>query len=112
MFVELTRLQVQGLVHVSGISRHFVRYDSQKETLRDGHVTYAFGARVKVYVTRVDFDKRQLDFTLADSRPPPAAQPAKPHPDRQQGQGRQDRQQRHPGRSGHPRHWQKHRRRH
>jgi ribonuclease R len=112
MFVELTRLQVQGLVHVSGISRHFVRYDSQKETLRDGHVTYAFGTRVKVHVTRVDFDKRQLDFALADSRPQPAPAPGKPRPDRQQGQGRQDRQQRHPGRPGHPRHWQKHRRRH
>ncbi len=77
LFVELTRLQVQGLVHVSTMSRGFIRYDAQKETLRDGGVTYAFGTRVRVRVTRVDFDKRQLDFALADSPPAPAPLPGR-----------------------------------
>ena len=31
MFVELTRLQVQGLVHASAMARGFVRYDAQRE---------------------------------------------------------------------------------
>ena len=66
MFVELIRLQIQGLVHVSTISKGFVRYDAQRETLRVGTLTYAFGARVKVCVSRVDFDKRQIDFVLAE----------------------------------------------
>ncbi|MBU4201123.1 MAG: ribonuclease R [Verrucomicrobia bacterium] len=77
MFVELTRLQIQGLVHVSTMSRGFIRYDNLKETLRDGNVTYAFGTRVKVLVTRVDFDKRQIDFALADSKPVTSALPLK-----------------------------------
>ncbi len=68
MFVELIRLQIQGLVHVSTISKGFVRYDAQRETLRVGTLTYAFGARVKVCVSRVDFDKRQIDFVLAEEK--------------------------------------------
>lgn len=65
MFVELTRLQVQGLVHISSISREFVRYDAQRQELRARKKTYGAGSRVRVMAARVDFDKRQVDFVLA-----------------------------------------------
>lgn len=65
LFVELTRLQIQGLVHVSSISREFVRYDAHRQELRARKKTFRIGSRLKVFVTRVDFDKRQIDFALA-----------------------------------------------
>lgn len=106
MFVELTRLQIQGLVHVSSMSRGFVRYDQLKETLRDGNVSYAFGTRVKVMVTRVDFDKRQIDFVLTDRKPASAGLSVKQRPDRQGGR-KHTRRQPGPGQHGN---WKKHRR--
>jgi ribonuclease R len=66
MFVELTRLQIQGLVHVSSISRDFVRYDAHRQELRTRNRMFRVGSRVKVIVARVDFDKRQVDFVLAE----------------------------------------------
>ncbi|MDD5678261.1 MAG: VacB/RNase II family 3'-5' exoribonuclease [Kiritimatiellae bacterium] len=66
LFVELTRLQVQGLVHVSTLSREFVRYDERRQVLRAGKITFTLGDRLRVFVARVDFDKRQIDFAVAD----------------------------------------------
>ena len=73
LFIELTRLQVQGLIHVASIARGSSRFDAQREILRVGETNYAFGTRVRVFITRVDFDKRQLDFALA-GRPSAARQ--------------------------------------
>jgi len=66
MFVELIKLQIQGLVHVSTISREFVRFDAQREELRAHKKRYGVGSRVKVMPVRVDFDKRQVDFVLVE----------------------------------------------
>lgn len=64
LFVELTQLQVQGLVHVSTLSREFVHYDEQRQVLRAGKVTFTLGTRLRVFPARVDFDKRQIDFAV------------------------------------------------
>ena len=66
LFVELTQLQVQGLVHVSTLSQEFVRYDEQRQVLRAGKVTFAPGDRLRVFPARVDFDRRQIDFAVVD----------------------------------------------
>jgi len=66
LFVELMELQVQGLVHISAISDRFVRYSRKTQSLRAGKKRYSLGQKVKVYVIDVDFDKRQVDFALAD----------------------------------------------
>jgi ribonuclease R len=66
MFVELTKLQIQGLVHVSTISKEFVRFDAQREELHARKKKYGVGTRVKVIPVRVDFDKRQVDFVLVE----------------------------------------------
>jgi len=66
MFVELTCLQIQGLVHISTISKEFVRFDAQREELHAHKKKYGVGSRVKVKPVRIDFDKRQIDFVLAE----------------------------------------------
>ncbi|MDP2991607.1 MAG: RNB domain-containing ribonuclease, partial [Kiritimatiellota bacterium] len=66
LFVELTQLQVQGLVHVSTLSREFVHYDEQRQVLRAGKVTFTLGSRLRVLPVRIDFDKRQIDFAVVD----------------------------------------------
>jgi len=66
MFVELTSLRIQGLVHISSISREFVRYNQPKRQLLTSRKKYSAGTRVRVIPSRIDFDKRQIDFVLAE----------------------------------------------
>ena len=69
LFVELETLDIQGLVHISTLSDSFVHFDAGLHALRAGREVYNLGARVKVRVVRVDFDKRRLDFVLAAGKP-------------------------------------------
>ncbi len=64
LFVELLDLQLQGLVHVSTISRQFVAFDSSRKLLRSGPDSYSIGLKLKVRVAKVDFDKRRIDFLI------------------------------------------------
>ncbi|MDO9541373.1 MAG: RNB domain-containing ribonuclease, partial [Kiritimatiellia bacterium] len=66
MFVELISLQIQGLIHISAISNEFVRFDHQRCELRTRGRKYGTGSRVKVKPVRINFDKRQVDFVLAE----------------------------------------------
>ncbi len=65
LFVELSELQVQGLVHVSTLSERFVRYSRKTQSLRAGKRQYRLGQKLRVSVIDVDFDKRQIDFAPA-----------------------------------------------
>lgn len=65
MFVEILGLQIQGLVHVSSLSKQFVKFDRQASALKAGKEVYKSGRRIKVFATKVDFDKRRIDFSLA-----------------------------------------------
>lgn len=69
MFVELKQLQLQGLVHVSSMSSGFVPFDAKAQTLVVGDRRYKFGDHVRVLPVSADFDKRQVDFVLADTPP-------------------------------------------
>lgn len=62
LFVELDDLDIQGLVHVSTLSESFVRFDAGARALRVGKEVYKVGTRLRVTATRVDFDKRKIDF--------------------------------------------------
>ena len=64
LFVDVPRLRVQGLVHVSSISDRFVRFSQRSAALRDGREVYKAGRRINVSVSKVDFDKRRIDFVL------------------------------------------------
>ncbi len=62
-FVEIPELAVSGLVHVSLLSRRFVRYNESDNSLSAGSgKSWRAGDRIKVHVARVDFRERKIDF--------------------------------------------------
>jgi ribonuclease R len=64
LFVDVTPLQVGGLIHISSISQEFVRFDRETESLSAEGQSFKLGGKVKVVVARVDFTQRRADFTL------------------------------------------------
>jgi exoribonuclease R len=62
LFVDIPKLQIGGLIHVSSLSERFVRFDRRKHVLRAGNQVFKRGMRIQVCVARVDTDKRQIDF--------------------------------------------------
>lgn len=65
MFVELVELGVQGLVPITSLSAGYVRFSEETRSLRTDSAKYSVLDRVKVRVSRVDFDKRQVDFEVS-----------------------------------------------
>jgi ribonuclease R len=64
LFVDVTDLQLGGLVHIATLSESFVRYDRARECLEvEGHC-YRLSGRVRVRVAKVDFTQRHADFVL------------------------------------------------
>lgn len=72
-FVEIPELAVSGLVHVSLLSRKFVRYNEYDHSLSaPGGGSWRVGDKLKVHVAKVDFRERRIDFTPvgdADRKP-------------------------------------------
>lgn len=67
-FVELSGIFVEGLVHISMLKNDYYHFDSVKHSLegeRSGK-RYRIGDVVQVKVARVDLDKRQMDFVIAE----------------------------------------------
>ena len=65
-FVEIPELAVSGLVHVSQLSRRFVRFNEYDHSLSaPGGGSWRVGDRLKVQVAKVDFRERRIDFTPA-----------------------------------------------
>ena len=77
VFVQLSALFVEGLIHISELGAEYFRFDEARNELRGERTgkRYALGDRVVVQVSRVDLDGRRIDFRLvADSlRAAPAA---------------------------------------
>ena len=68
-FVEIPELAVSGLVHVSLLSRKFVRFNEYDHTLSaPGGGSWSVGGRLKVHVAAVDFRQRRIDFVPCASR--------------------------------------------
>ena len=65
LFVDLDALAIGGLVHISTLSRQFVRFDKNGGQLTAGGRRWKLGQKVKVKVSRVDFAAKRLDFVLA-----------------------------------------------
>lgn len=66
LFVELTGIFVEGLVHVATLDRDYFHFDAAGHRLygeRSG-VSYRLGDAVRVKVARVDLDERKIDFDL------------------------------------------------
>ena len=68
VFVQLTGLQVDGLVHVANLGRDYFRYEEDRRTLvaeRSGE-RFTIGDLLVVRVARVDPSERKIDFELVE----------------------------------------------
>ena len=62
-FVEIPELAVSGLVHISVLSKKFVRYNESDGSLSaPGGGSWRPGTMLKVHVAKVDFDQHRIDF--------------------------------------------------
>ncbi len=65
-FVELEKVYVEGLVHISNLPQDYFHFDAATHQLlgeRTG-IRYRLGDKVKVKVARVDLDDKKIDFDL------------------------------------------------
>jgi len=62
VFIDIPSLAMGGLVHISMLSKNFVRFNSANESLNAGGINYKVGMVLKVYVVKVDFNQRRADF--------------------------------------------------
>ena len=63
-FVEIPELAVSGLVHISLLSRKYVRYNESDGSLSvPGGGSWRPGKIIKVHVAKVDYAQRRVDFT-------------------------------------------------
>lgn len=68
LFVLLTELQVDGLVHVSSLRSDYYHFDAASQALvgeRSG-VRYGLGDQLDIVVSRVDLETRKIDFQLSE----------------------------------------------
>ncbi len=94
LFVELSDLYVEGLVHISALESDYYHFDAVKHRLigeKSGRY-YQLGDKVTVQVARVNLDDRKVDLELiagvtraqrrAQKAPPSIAQPNKSKADK------------------------------
>jgi ribonuclease R len=65
LFIELRLFQIQGLLPIGALHERGVRFDRRHGSLTAGRRNFRAGTALKVFVTRVDFERRQLDFRPA-----------------------------------------------
>ena len=64
VFVQITELMTDGLVHVTSLANDYYKYDAGSQRLvgeRSGH-TYSLGEEMRIRVQRVDMETRKIDF--------------------------------------------------
>ncbi|WP_201587228.1 ribonuclease R [Psychrobacter jeotgali] len=68
LFVTLTDLYIDGLVHISNVGDDYFVYDEQQQQLigKDKGTLFGLGDLVKVKVAGVNMDLLQIDFDLTD----------------------------------------------
>jgi ribonuclease R len=68
VFVQITELMTDGLVHVTSLANDYYKYDAGAQRLvgeRSGH-SYSLGAEMRVRVHKVDMETRKIDFRPVD----------------------------------------------
>jgi len=80
VFVQITELMTDGLVHVTSLANDYYKYDAGSQRLigeRSGH-SYSLGEEMRVRVQRVDMETRKIDFrpVTEDSPRPRKKRPA------------------------------------
>jgi len=65
-FVELEKVYVEGLVHISNLPQDYFHFDAKTHQLQGERtgVRFRLGDKVKVRVARVDLDEKKIDFDL------------------------------------------------
>ena len=78
-FGQAETLPVEGMVHVSTLADDYYYYEEATHSLigRRTNRRYRLGDKVRVVVVRVDLQRRQLDFRVADRREEAAAKEEK-----------------------------------
>ena len=69
LFVELSGVYVEGLIHVTALRNDYYQFDPVGQRLRgdrSGQI-YRLGDSLRVRVVRVDLDERKIDFELVES---------------------------------------------
>ncbi len=64
LFVQITELMTDGLVHVTSLANDYYQYDAGSQRLigdRSGQ-TYGLGEKMRIRVHRVDMETRKIDF--------------------------------------------------
>ncbi|POB05051.1 ribonuclease R [Halopseudomonas oceani] len=76
LFIELTDIYVEGLLHITALPADYYEFDAVHHSLigeRSGR-RFRLGDSVRVQVARVDLDDRKIDFEMAQDKPQPAAE--------------------------------------
>ncbi len=80
-FVELQDFFVEGLVHISSLADDFYHYEEDLHRLigENRRRQFQVGAEVRVTVAKVDLERREIDFVLAEfaQAPPPTTKTKK-----------------------------------
>jgi ribonuclease R len=89
LFVELTDVYVEGLVHVTALANDYYHFDSVSHTLTGERSSLCFrlGDQVRVVVARVDLDERKIELTL-NSGGTVGTGPGRSLPQRERGKAR------------------------
>ena len=71
VFVELSDLYIEGLIHVSALPGDYYHFDQAKQRLIGERTRQVFqlGGAVTVRVARVDLDDRKIDLELSGAAP-------------------------------------------
>ena len=64
VFIDIPDLAMGGMIHISNLSKQFVRFNPANESLSAGATIYRVGSVVQVQVAAVDFNQRRADFVL------------------------------------------------
>ena len=74
MFVELSDIYMEGLVHISALPSDYYHFDQASQRLVGEHTrkTYQLGDAVLVQVARVDLDDRKIDLEIVGEVTPGA----------------------------------------
>ncbi|MEX1058346.1 MAG: ribonuclease R, partial [Natronospirillum sp.] len=75
LFVQLDDYWVDGLVHVTALSRDYYVFDAARQRLvgERTRVVHSLGDSVRVRVVRVSLDDRKIDFELVPDKKPTTA---------------------------------------
>ncbi|TLM74463.1 ribonuclease R [Microbulbifer harenosus] len=67
LFIELDTVQVEGLIHISALTKDYYQFDAARQRLvgERGNGSFAIGDAIRVRVVRVDMERRKIELAQA-----------------------------------------------